>query len=135
MKDIRKKISDRGLRVTPQRIAILEIISNLHTHPTADDILQELKKTHPNIAIGTVYKVLDAFVENGIINKITSRSDKMRYDANTEYHHHLHCTETDKIVDYKDEKLNQLLKEYFENKKIEGFNIENIVLQLNGIFK
>jgi Fur family peroxide stress response transcriptional regulator len=64
---IKEKLKECGLKVTPQRIAILEAIYTLNNHPTADNIMAYIRKTHPNIAIGTVYKVLDVLVEKGLI--------------------------------------------------------------------
>jgi Fur family peroxide stress response transcriptional regulator len=58
----------------------------------------------------------------------------MRYDAVMESHHHLYCSESDRIEDYKDNELNELLEKYFEKKKIPDFKIEDIKLQIIGKF-
>ena len=134
MSEIRNILVEKGLKVTPQRVAILEAIYKLNNHPTADNISDYLKTSQPNIAIGTIYKVLDVFVENGIIKKVTTEADKRRYDGRTENHHHLYCIECDLIEDYVDEELNQILNKYFENKKINGFQIKDFVVQINGSF-
>jgi Fur family peroxide stress response transcriptional regulator len=130
----RLKIAEKGLKVTPQRIAVLEAIYELNNHPTAENIAVYIKKSQPNIAIGTVYKVLDVLVENQIIKKVTTVADKMRYDGATEHHHHLYCVECDLIEDYNDEELDILLTEYFGKKNIKGFKLKNFVLQINGTF-
>jgi len=62
---IRHKLSEKGLRVTPQRIAILETIYQLDNHPTADQIIEEVRKSHPNLAPGTVYKGFFQKKKNG----------------------------------------------------------------------
>jgi Fur family peroxide stress response transcriptional regulator len=134
-RDIRGELTSKGLRVTPQRVAILEAIIGLKNHPTADNIIDFIKKHHPNIATGTVYKVLDALVENGLINKVKTDKDIMRYDAILEPHHHLYIAESDKIEDYFDEELNKLLSDYFKKKKIPEFEIKDIKLQIIGNFK
>jgi len=59
----------------------------------------------------------------------------MRYDAVLSNHHHLYCAETDRIEDYEDDKLNQLINDYFKNNKITNFKIEDIKLQITGKFK
>ena len=89
---IRNKLTEKGLRVTPQRIAIYEAILKLNNHPTADDISAFIKQDHPNIATGTVYKILESLVENGLIKKVKTERDIMRYDAIMENHHHLYCS-------------------------------------------
>lgn len=131
---IRNKLSNNGLKVTPQRIAILEAIYDLNNHPTAENIIDYIRKSHPNIAQGTVYKVLEVFVEKKIIKKVKTDKDIMRYDGDLETHHHLYCTDCDLIKDYNDDELNGLLKEYFKNKKIEGFKISDFALQIRGTF-
>ena len=132
--DIKNKLIEKGLKVTPQRIAILEAIYNLRNHPTAENIIDYIKEMHPNIATGTVYKVLGALVENELVKKVNTEKDIMRYDGILENHHHLYCMESDLIKDYIDEELDELLKNYFEKKNLSGFKIENIILQIKGKF-
>ena len=134
IEDIRNKFSEKGLKITPQRVVILEAIYKLNNHPTADNIIEYIRESHPNIATGTVYKVLDTLVENGLIKKVTTDKDVMRYDGIIENHHHLYCSECDLIEDYKDEELDKLLQNHFKNKNIKGFKIEDIVLQIRGTF-
>jgi Fur family peroxide stress response transcriptional regulator len=132
--EIRKKLSEKGLKVTPQRISILEAVYRLHNHPTADQIIAHIHQTSPNIATGTVYKVLDTLVENQLIKKVKTDGDVMRYDGIVEPHHHLYCTGSDLIEDYVDQELDELLMNYFHSKKLAGFKIEEIVLQIRGTF-
>jgi Fur family peroxide stress response transcriptional regulator len=132
--EIRKKLIEKGLKITPQRIAILEAIIKLNNHPTAELILDYIRKTHPNIATATVYKVLEALVENGLIKKVQTERDIMRYDAFLEKHHHLYSSESDRIEDYLDDELNEMLSRHFEKKGIPGFKIEDIKLQIIGKF-
>jgi Fur family peroxide stress response transcriptional regulator len=126
------RLSQKGLKVTPQRIAILEAIMNLNNHPTAENIIDYIRINHPNISVGTVYKVLDTFVEKGLICKVKTDKDIMRYDPKVENHHHIYCSDSDRIDDFMDVELNHLLENYFENKKIPGFRIEDIKLQIIG---
>ncbi len=132
--ELRKTLMVNKLKVTPQRVAILEALTELHNHPTADNIIKFIKEKHPNIAIGTVYNILEAFVEKGLLKKVKTDGDIMRYDAITEPHHHLYCIESDRIEDYIDEELNQVITKYFEKKSIPNFEIEDIKLQIIGKF-
>lgn len=131
----REKLQERGLKVTPQRVAIYEAIVKLNNHPTAENVIEYIKVNHPNISVGTVYKVLDSLVENGLLKKVKTEKDIMRYDAVLSNHHHLYCAETDRIEDYEDEKLNKLINEYFIKNKIKNFNVTDIKLQITGKFK
>ena len=132
---IRNKLTKKGLKITPQRIAILEAIFKLNNHPTAEKITEYIRKTYPNIATATVYKVLNILIENGIIKQVKTEKDRMRYDAITETHHHLYCTASDEIKDYYNDEINTLLSDYFKKHKIPDFEIEEIQLQLTGKFK
>lgn len=133
--EIRNKLIDKGLKVTPQRVAILEAIITLNNHPTAENIIDFIRKNHPNIATATVYKVLDIMVEKLIIKKVKTDKDIMRYDAIMKNHHHLYCSESDRIEDYVDDDLNTIIEEYFKQKKISGFQIDDIKLQITGKFE
>jgi Fur family peroxide stress response transcriptional regulator len=131
---VRNKLVEKGLRVTPQRIAIYEAVLKLNNHPTADDIAAFIKQDHPNIATGTVYKVLDSLVHNGLIKRVKTEKDVMRYDAILENHHHLYCAKSDCIADYYNSEINELLAEYFRKNEIPDFKIEDIKLQIIGNF-
>lgn len=133
--EIRNKLVVKGLKVTPQRIAILEAIVQMKNHSTADDIINFIKENHPNVATGTVYKVLDTLVEKGLVKKVKTEKDIMRYDAITDNHHHLYCSESDRIEDYFDKDLSLLIDNYFEKKGIPNFEIKDIRLQIIGKFK
>jgi len=116
-------------------MAILEAIIMLNNHPTAENIVEYIHKNHPNIAVATVYKVLDVLAENQLIRKVKTEKDIMRYDAVAESHHHIYCSDSDRIEDYFDNELNVLLESYFIEKQIPGFAIEDIKLQIIGRFK
>lgn len=133
--EIKNSLQEKSLKITPQRIVILEAIHRLNNHPTAESIIGYIKKVHPNIATGTVYKVLNVLVENDLIKRVTTERDIMRYDAVLENHHHLYDKKSDVIRDYFDTELDELLKDYFERKEIPNFSIEDIVLEIKGTFK
>ncbi len=133
--EIKNKLTEKGLKVTPQRIAILEAIIKLNNHPTAENIIDYIRNNYPNISTATVYKVVDALIVNEIIRKVKTERDIMRYDAVMDSHHHLYCSESDRIEDYIDTELNEMIEKYFKNKNIPGFKIEDVKLQIIGKFK
>lgn len=133
--NFRAQLKQKGLKITPQRVTIYDAIVKLKNHPTADNIIEYIRKNHPNISVGTVYKVLDAFVEHNLLKKVKNDKDIMRYDAVMDHHHHLYCIETERIVDFEDTSLDKLLSKYFEKNKIKGFKIKEITLQITGEFK
>lgn len=133
--EIRAKLTEKGLRVTPQRVAIYDAILKLNDHPTADEIISIVSHDQPHIATGTVYKVLDSLVAAGLILKVKTEKDVMRYDAIMENHHHLYCVDSDKIADYYNDVINDVLSDYFSKHSIPGFEIADIKLEIKGKFK
>lgn len=131
-KAVIKILTENGLKVTPQRTAVLEVIMNLHNHPTADEIVQYLRITYPHIPIGTVYKILDKFTKLGIIDKVKTDNELIRYDPVRTRHHHLYSTDNDNIQDFYDDQLDKILDEYFKKKNIPGFIVEDFKLQIIG---
>ena len=133
--EISSKLVEKRLKVTPQRIAVLEAITILNNHPTAENIIEYIRINHPNISVATVYRMLDRddfFKLKELVKKVKTEKDIMRYDAYIESHHHLYCSDSDRIEDYVDLELNKLLEDYFKKKGIPGFRIEDIKLQIIG---
>jgi Fur family peroxide stress response transcriptional regulator len=132
--EIRDLISETGIKVTPQRMRVLEAIYKLDNHPTAENILDFIRENDPNIGSGTVYKVLETLVEKNLIKKVKTEKDVMRYDGNVKNHHHLYCIKCDYIEDYNNGKLDKLLNDFFEQNKIDNFIIEDIKVSISGNF-
>lgn len=132
---IREQLRQKGLKVTPQRIAVYEAVVSLKNHPAADQIIEFIRRHQPNVSPGTVYKVLDSLVDNELIKKVKNEQGVMRYDAIMGPHHHLYCIDTDKIEDFIDPELDRLMKDYFRKKKIKGFKVQDITVQISGKYK
>lgn len=133
-KPVIKILVENGLKVTPQRIAVLEVMLTLNNHPDADNVIDYIRLNFPHVSIGTVYKTLETFVIKGILKRVKTESGAMRYDVITERHHHLYCSETDRIEDFYDKDLNELIDNYLKKKKIPNFKISDIKLQIVGEF-
>lgn len=73
-------------------------------------------------------------MSTGLIDRIDTEKDVMRYGAVTENHHHLYCSDSDGVEDYYDEELTKLLIEYFNREQIPNFKFEDLRLQINGKF-
>lgn len=131
-KSIVKILAGNNLRVTPQRIAVLEAVLSLEFHPTAEDVVDLLRINYPSISMGTVYKNLEIFVKKGLLGKIKTNNEIIRYDNIKDFHHHLVYTDSESIIDYFDPDLNQILDKYFSKKKIPGFHIDDYKLQITG---
>lgn len=138
METIRNRIlellSENSLKITPQRMAVLEVLLASKNHPTAEAIYKKVLDALPGISATTIYNTLDTFVEKGLVKRVQTESDIMRYEPVTGHHHHLYSMASDRMEDYYDPELDELLKEYFSKKKIKDFNIQEIRLQVMGDF-
>lgn len=94
-----EKLRQIGLRLTPQRLAILEYLVDNKSHPSAEDIYKVVSKKFPTISFATVYNTLDALKKRGNIFELTIDPFKKRFDPNPKPHHHLICIRCLKIVD------------------------------------
>ena len=133
--DLKAILTNYGLKATHQRILILEAFIQAEEHPTAEILYNAAKPKSPSLSLGTVYKTLDAFTEVGLVHKVKTDEDTVRYYANTATHHHIFCQKTNRIIDYEDDELEALLRDYFQRKQVENFEIEDIQLQLTGKIK
>ena len=132
IKKIRDQLAESGLKVTPQRIAVYDALLNINDHPTAEMIKEYVSKKNPSISQGTVYKTLEAFVDKGLITKVKTENDIMRYDPVIKKHHHLYDQKTDSIYDYYDDELNRLIYNHLKKNKIKNFKIDDIKLHIMG---
>ncbi len=132
---IRTRLVSKGLKVTPQRLLVFESLLKSESHPTADEITGYIRDTNPNISRGTIYNILDTLVECGLITRVKTDKDKMRYDAVLEKHHHVYDLESDKIVDFYDDELDKIIGDYLKNKQIPEFDIQDFKLQILGKYK
>lgn len=133
--NISDKIKNRGLKLTTQRMIILEAVYDLGNHPATEEIIKYVQTKNPAISQGTIYKTLETFVENKIISKVTTSGGVFRYDGITKMHHHLHESGSQRIEDYHDEALNNILIDYFNKKEIPGFQVHHIKLNIKGEFR
>lgn len=93
--------SNQKFRMTHQRKMILEEVKRVHTHPTADEVYEIVRKRIPRISMGTIYRNLDVLAKNGLIQKIDPGQGhpQMRFDAKTEDHYHITCMGCGSIED------------------------------------
>src|SRR5690554_1292075 len=86
-----EKLKMTGVRMTPQRHAILSFLIQTKSHPTADDIYRALEQRFPSMSVATVYNNLKVFVESGLVREMTYGDASSRYDADMHEHYHAIC--------------------------------------------
>ncbi len=97
-KDI-KKYKLLNIKLTPQRIAILDYLERNKTHPSVSEIFKYVNRRFPSMSFATVYNTLNTLVQHGRIRELTMDNDKKRFDPNTLPHHHLTCIKCKRIID------------------------------------
>jgi Fe2+ or Zn2+ uptake regulation protein len=95
-----EQLRQSGLRITPQRRAILAELTQDNSHPTADEIYQRVLPVMPEISRTTIYSTLRELMALGELTEIQDLSEGgLRYDTNTGVHHHLYCTHCHTLID------------------------------------
>ncbi len=116
-----------GLKITPQRVAVYEILLNSPHHPTVEEIYEEVKKRYPFVSLATVYRTVETLEQMGLAKKVCYWGSSARYDANTEEHHHLICVRCGAIKDIYIEDSLSIPKE------LEGFRTEGYSVNIYGL--
>lgn len=86
-------------RKSKQREAVLDVLKGTRSHPTADWIYQELRKSLPKISLGTVYRNLKLLKERGEILELHYGDGQSRFDGNPENHYHFTCQKCGRVYD------------------------------------
>lgn len=86
-------------RQTIQRTLILDAVTQLKNHPTADQVYSEIHTKHPTISRGTVYRNLNKLAENGEILMVEVPGGANIFDFNTNNHYHARCEVCGRVVD------------------------------------
>lgn len=87
------------MKYSSKREAIYNFLANTTTHPTAEDVYFELKKTMPNIGQATIYRNLRLLSSQKNIALLSVMDGKEHFDGNTKVHAHQICEKCGKIVD------------------------------------
>ena len=130
-------IAENEYKLTTQRKIVVDIIlSNEDKHFNCDEIYDEIRKIDSNIGLATIYRTLKLFVELDILTELNFGDGSIRYDikclSDGHNHHHLICTKCGKIIEVKDDSLEELEREI---EKIYGFQVENHKCKFTGICK
>ena len=97
-----KQLKEKGLKVTPQRIAIIEVlVERGDLHPSARLVHELAKKKKRSLSLSTTYATLDEFSQHGIIKMLEFDKMENRYETNREEHINLICERCRNILDYK----------------------------------
>jgi Fe2+ or Zn2+ uptake regulation protein len=94
-----RRCREQGVRVTAQRLAVYRALAKDPSHPTADAIYRRLRGAMPSLSPGTVYRVLESLVQDGLLRRVSTTGGAGRFDANLTPHQHLICRVCGRMTD------------------------------------
>jgi Fur family peroxide stress response transcriptional regulator len=122
-----QKYRDSGLKLTPQRLAILEYLDGNKEHPSAEDVYKAVSRKFPTMSLATVYNTLMILKERGLVKELTMDPLRMRFDPQPTPHHHLICVDCRKIID-----IHSRLRINLPEMEQEGFEIVGNHIEFYG---
>jgi Fur family peroxide stress response transcriptional regulator len=102
------QLRDNGYKVTPQRLAVCEIILSSKRHPTAEEVYQAVKKKHPTVSLATVYQALHLLTKLGLVQELALSDGVSRYEPNVSPHINVICPKCGEIRDFKPKSIEEL---------------------------
>ncbi len=130
-----------GYRLTVPREIILDVLSKTSKHLSAEDIYMIVHKTYSNIGLTTIYRTLELLVQIGLVCKFEFGDGRARYELSegpkgTRHHHHLVCTNCDRVIDYMDfidDEIELLTRTEKGLSQKFNFKITNHLIQFYGL--
>ena len=118
------------MRNTVQRKIILDIVKQMHSHPTVETVYQEVQKEYPSISKATVYRNLHQLAESGEIRAVILTDSPERFDDRLSRHYHFRCKACDTIFDVDMEYLsgiNEIVQNHY------GFQVDEHDVIFQGV--
>lgn len=94
-----EELRTQGLKVTPQRLAIYEMLKSTNAHPTVESIYTLLHTQYPMMSLATVYKTVESLSKAKLIQMLNTGEDSFRYDGFTHPHAHVQCNKCSRVDD------------------------------------
>ncbi len=113
-----------------KRDAILACLQESHSHPSAEVIYSRLKPVIPDLSMGTVYRNLSLFKEQGLIISVATVNGVERFDGNTDPHVHFLCSKCDAVIDLHEITVPRSLADAARNC---GGKVESCSLSFTGV--
>ena len=123
------RLRDKGLRVTQQRVAVLEYLLATPKHPTAEEVGAAVNRLVPTASRASIYNVLHSLRESGLIDELVVGDAVARYDANLDRHHHFICRACGAVEDVPFETF----REAPRPRLADGHTVEDYTVTLRGV--
>jgi len=121
-----------GLRLTPERNAVLQEVASLQGHFEPEEVILRLRRKGVNVSRASVYRTLPLLVASGIIEEAIYKDRKTRYEkcAESEHHDHLICTSCGKIIEFVSQPIELLQEEVCRRNR---FRPSSHTLEIRGL--
>ena len=128
---LRDYLRYKGLKVTHQREEIAQTFLDSTRHLSAEELHRQIQKIHPEVGLSTIYRTLKLLVEAGLASQREFGDGITRYEpvAGGRHHDHLICVNCGAIIEFQNQKIEELQKEVAENK---NFTVLQHKLELYG---
>ena len=103
-----KSCHKNGLKITPQRIAVYKALIGMDTHPTSEEVYQQVQDEISNISLDTVNRTLHTLSEIGVAFVVEGTGQPRRFDGGLEDHQHFLCIKCGKVVDFHHEPFDNI---------------------------
>jgi len=120
-------LKEKGLKLTPQRMLIVDIIHDAKGHLTAEEIIRYVQAKMPGVNKSTIYRTLDLLEETGCVYKSELSDEFIYHHAEEGHHHHLICSQCGETIKC-DEELFTPLKNLLKEKYNFNANFKHIVM-------
>jgi len=125
------QLSEQGYKLTRQRKAVVEVVTQAHTRLSAADVFAQAQRVCPDLGLTTVYRTLEILEQMGVIRRVHLEDGCEGFaPATAEHGHHLICSRCQETIEFEDCNLASLLKRVSEQT---GFTIEQHWLELVGV--
>ncbi|MDD5591515.1 MAG: transcriptional repressor [Dehalococcoidales bacterium] len=118
------------MKRSKQREAILRVLANTSSHPTAEWIHEQVKQEIPNVGLATVYRNLRLLKETGEVSEMLVSNGTAHFDGNTHNHYHFRCNQCGLILDI-DEPVDETIEEKIASRT--GLKVTNHYLEFTGL--
>ncbi len=123
-----EKYRSLQIKLTPQRLAILNYLEGNKCHPSAEDIYKAVTKHFPTMSFATVYNTLEALKNKGNVQELKIDPNKKRYDPDISRHHHLICIKCNEIAD-----IHKEFKVELSEDLTAGFHLVGNAIEFYGV--
>jgi Fe2+ or Zn2+ uptake regulation protein len=117
-------------RYSIQRQIIVETLKKMD-HPTAQDMVEEIRKEYPHLSVGTVYRNLNFLSAEGIVSRLLLHDSADRFETRSDPHHHIQCTLCEKYFDVDKAYFGREIDEKIE--EATGFRVEERTVFFRGV--